>query len=435
MNLRISPVPVLEGEIEVPGDKSISHRALLLNALARGRAQVRNLGPGADVQATRRCLEALGVRVEADNGVMVVEGVGGAFREPEDVLDAGNSGTTLRLLAGVLAAQPFLSLITGDASLRSRPMGRIVEPLRLMGAQLWGRKGDSLPPLAIRGGALRGIKYPLPIPSAQVKSAILLAGLFASGRTEVEEPLPSRDHTERLLSRMGVPVERQGSRVALSALSSPLAPLDLTVPGDLSSAAYFLVAGLVHPRARLRVRGVGVNPTRSGLLDALKEMGARLSLENLREEGGEPVADLVVESSQLQAISLGAETIPRLIDEVPVLAVAATQARGTTTIRGAEELRVKESDRLAGMARGLSLMGARVEELPDGLAIHGPTPLQGARVDSQGDHRLAMALGVAALLAQGETLIERAEAVDISYPGFFYVLKGLGASSLARRQE
>ena len=435
MNLRISPVPVLEGEIEVPGDKSISHRALLLNALARGRAQVRNLGPGADVQATRRCLEALGVRVEADNGVMVVEGVGGAFREPEDVLDAGNSGTTLRLLAGVLAAQPFLSLITGDASLRSRPMGRIVEPLRLMGAQLWGRKGDSLPPLAIRGGALRGIKYPLPIPSAQVKSAILLAGLFASGRTEVEEPLPSRDHTERLLSRMGVPVERQGSRVALSALSSPLAPLDLTVPGDLSSAAYFLVVGLVHPRARLRVRGVGVNPTRSGLLDALKEMGARLSLENLREEGGEPVADLVVESSQLQAISLGAETIPRLIDEVPVLAVAATQARGTTTIRGAEELRVKESDRLAGMARGLSRMGARVEELPDGLAIHGPTPLQGARVDSQGDHRLAMALGVAALLAQGETLIEGAEAVDISYPGFFHVLKGLGASSLARRQE
>jgi len=428
MKVTITPPHRLEGVVALPGDKSISHRALLLNAVALGKARLRNLGPGADVLSTIACLRALGVNIELEGGEAVVRGVGGELVEPQDVLQAGNSGTTLRLLAGLLAARPFLSLITGDASLRSRPMDRVIVPLRQMGASIWGRGGDSLPPLAIRGGKLKGIHYRLPLPSAQVKSALLLAGLFAQGGMEIVEPVPSRDHTERLLLRMGASISKEGDRISLEPLASPLPALDIEVPGDISSAAFFLAAGALHPQASLRLGGVGVNPTRTGFLEVMRAMGASLRLEAPREEGGEPVADLEAETSHLEGVEVGGEIIPRLIDEVPVLVVVATQARGRTIIRGAGELRVKESDRIAFTTRELNRMGAGIEELPDGFIIQGPVPLKGAEVDSRGDHRLAMALAVAGLVARGETTILRAEAADVSYPGFFQTLKHLGKS-------
>jgi len=428
MKVTITPPPRLEGGVALPGDKSISHRALLLNAIARGKARLRNLGPGADVLSTITCLRALGVNIELEGGEAVVMGGGGELVEPQDVLQAGNSATTLRLLAGLLATRPFLSLITGDASLRSRPMDRVIVPLRQMGASIWGRGGDSLPPLAIRGGKLKGIHYRLPLPSAQVKSALLLAGLFSQGGMEIVEPVPSRDHTERLLLRMGAPIRKEGDRISLEPLASPLLTLDMEVPGDISSAAFFLAAGAIHPQASLRLGGVGVNPTRTGFLEVMRAMGASLHLEAPREEGGEPVADLEAKTSHLEGVEVGGEIIPRLIDEVPVLVVVATQARGRTIIRGAGELRVKESDRIAFTTRELNRMGAGIEELPDGFIIQGPTPLKGAEVDSRGDHRLAMALAVAGLVARGETTILRAEAADVSYPGFFQTLQHLGKS-------
>jgi 3-phosphoshikimate 1-carboxyvinyltransferase len=428
MKVNIAPPPRLEGEVAPPGDKSISHRALLLNAIARGKARLRNLGPGADVLSTVTCLRALGVRIELEGGEAVVRGIGLGLVEPQDVLQAGNSATTLRLLAGLLSAQPFLSVITGDASLRSRPMDRVIVPLRQMGAQIWGRGGDNLPPLAIRGGGLKGIQYRLPLPSAQVKSAVLLAGLLAKGGTEIVEPVPSRDHTERLLLRMGATIRKEGERISLEPLGSPLPTLDIDVPGDISSAAFFLAVGALHPQASLRLLGVGVNPTRTGFLEVMRSMGASLRMENQREEGGEPLADLEVKTCHLDGLEVGGEIIPRLIDELPVLAVVATQARGRTIIRGAGELRVKESDRIAITTRELNRMGAGIEELPDGFIIQGPTPLKGAEVDSCGDHRLAMALAVAALVARGETTILGAEAADVSYPGFFQTLQHLGKS-------
>jgi 3-phosphoshikimate 1-carboxyvinyltransferase len=303
-------------------------------------------------------------------------------------------------------------------------MERIIEPLRLMGAQIWGRGNDGFPPLAIRGQQLKGIEYHLPpadtpAPFAQIKSAILLAGLFATGETVIVESVTSRDHTERLLLRMGASIKQEGKRVSLKPLTSPRTPLDIEVPGDISSAAFFLVAGAIHPRAHLRILGVGINPTRTGLLDVMRSMGANFKTANIREEGGETVADIEVTSSDLQSVEFGADIIHRLIDEIPVIAVAATQASGTTIIRGAAELRFKESDRITTTANELNRMGARVEELPDGLVIHGPTPLMGTEVNSHGDHRLAMALAVAAMAAKGETIIMGGEAADVSYPSFF----------------
>lgn len=416
----------LRAEIIPPGDKSISHRAAIFNSLADGEARVTNFSPGADCQDTINCLKALGVDIEGPAGTpptLLIHGRGKhSLREPEDVLNAGNSGTTIRLLGGLLAAQPFLAIITGDSSLRSRPMRRLVEPLRLMGAQVWGRGGDSLAPLAIKGGNLKGISYSLPVASAQIKSAILLASLYAQGDSSLREAAPSRDHTERLLRAMGVRIESEGLQVSLS--PPPLLhPIDLRVPGDLSAAAFWLVAASIHKDAQIRVLGCGLNPTRSGLIEVLQAMGARLDIGNHREEGGEPIADLAAESSVLRGIDIAGAIIPSLIDEIPLLAVAATQAQGITKIRDAAELRVKESDRISALVRELSKMGAHIEELPDGMIIYGNRQLQGAEVDSHGDHRLAMTLGVAALVAKGKTVIHNAESVGISYPGFWQDLE------------
>jgi 3-phosphoshikimate 1-carboxyvinyltransferase len=417
----LRPARGLSGAVEVPGDKSISHRALLLNALASGSARVRGLGLGADVRSTWRCLEALGVRIEAagDDGC-VVHGVGlSGLREPDDVLDAGNSGTTMRLLSGVLAGQPFLTVLTGDASLRRRPMGRVLDPLRAMGAQAWARAGGTLAPLAIRGGSLGGLDYALPVASAQLKSALLLAGLYGAGPTHLQEPATSRDHTERMLRAQGVPLRVEGLDLALTPPSDPLRPLDLQVPGDFSSAAYWLVAACVHPAARVTVRNVGLNPGRTGLLEVLGEMGARITVGDVQDAGGEPLADLTAESSELRGVSIGGALIPRLLDEVPILAVAMAVARGPSRIDDAGELRVKESDRLQAVAAELGRLGAAVEELPDGLVFAGGSRLVGATVESHDDHRLAMALAIAALVADGETTITAADSVAISYPAFW----------------
>ncbi len=419
----------LEGEIELPGDKSITHRAIILNSIAAGEARLCNYLPGADCLSTVNCLRALGVAIEeldSSPPTLLVHGAGATGpKEPANVIDAGNSGTTMRLLTGLLAAQPFFSVITGDDSLRFRPMGRVVQPLRLMGAQIWGRGSDSLAPLAIRGQMLSGISYPLPVASAQLKSALLLAGLFARGTTTLTEPAPSRDHTERQLQAMGARIKKEGKQISLEPSSSPLKAQDVNIPGDLSAGAYWMVAGSIHSKAKVRIPGCGVNPTRTGILDALSGMGARIQRLNQRTEGGEPMADIHVEPSDLVGIELSGEIIPRIIDEIPVLAVAACCAKGKTVIRDAAELRVKESDRIATTARELMKMGAHIEELPDGMIIHGGAPLKGAAVESHGDHRLAMSLAIAALVAEGETVIQDAEVVDISYPGFWEHLEAL----------
>ena len=428
---KIAPCSRLEGEIALPGDKSISHRAVILNSLARGEAKIDNCSPGGDCLATVNCLRALGVKIRrggaANFPTLLVSG--GGLEEAKNVLNAENSGTTMRLLAGLLSSQPFLSVITGDASLRSRPMGRLIEPLRLMGARIWGRGGDSLAPLVIKGGKLRGTDYRLPVPSAQVKSAILLAGLFAQSDTVLHQLVLSRDHTERMLKQMGASLEIQGNAISLMPLTHPLSSLSLHIPGDISSAAYFLVAGAIHPNARIIIRNCGINPTRTGIIDVLVAMGAKLKVEKERWEANEPLADIVVESSQLRGIEIGGESIPRLIDEIPVLAVAGCVARGQTIIREAGELRVKESDRIATVSRELSRLGAEIEELPDGMIIHGGKPLVGAGVDSHGDHRLAMSLAVAGLIAKGETTINRSQVAGISYRSFWQDLLSLRAET------
>jgi 3-phosphoshikimate 1-carboxyvinyltransferase len=407
------------GEVRVPGDKSISHRALLLGALAHGTTEVRGLLRGEDCRATLAALCALGIEiVETGDGAVQVRGGGpDGMREPESVLDAGNSGTTLRLLAGLLAGRPFCSVLTGDASLRRRPMRRVVDPLRAMGATVLGRAEGGLAPLTIRGGGLRGIAWTSPIASAQVKSAILLAALQADGETTVQEPMLSRDHTERMLTAFGVPLRRVGSSVTAGG-GARLSGIAVAVPGDLSSAAFFLVAAAAQPGSYLCIRDVGVNPTRTGLLDVLQRMGAAVQQEGTRMEAGEPVADIVVRGARLRGVSVGAELIPRLIDEVPALTVAALLADGETAIRGAGELRVKEVDRIAAVAEEFGRLGAAVSATEDGLRIRGGARLRGAAVSSRGDHRMAMSLAVAALFADGETVVRDVACADTSFPGF-----------------
>lgn len=420
----------LRGSIEAPGDKSISHRAAILNAIAQGEAAVENFQGGADCLATLRCLRALGVRIDWDGqGTLRIQGDGRfGLRESADVLNAGNSATTMRLLAGLLAGQPFFSVLTGDASLRSRPMERVVEPLRGMGARIQGRAGGARPPLAIEGGSLRGIRYRLPVASAQVKSALSLAALYGEGETVLEEPAPSRDHTERMLRAMGAEVlgEEDGG-LRISPPQRELTPLSLRVPGDISAAAFWMVAAAAHPDAEIRLAGVGVNPSRSGIIDALAGMGASIALEEERTWGCEPVADIVVRSSSLRGTVIEGSLIPRLIDEIPVLAVAACLAEGETVIRQAGELRLKESDRIRTTVRELRRLGAGIQELADGMVIQGTGCLKGGACGSHGDHRLAMTLAVAGLLAQGETVVRGAEASSISYPGFWHHLEELSS--------
>jgi 3-phosphoshikimate 1-carboxyvinyltransferase len=418
----------LEGEVVPPGDKSISHRAAILNSLARGKAEIDNFAPGADCLSTVKCLKALGVKIgrkgSPDSPTLSVSGTGeDGLKEASNVLDAQNSATTMRLLGGLLASQPFLSVITGDASLRNRPMGRLIEPLRLMGADVSGRGRDAFAPLVIKGRKLRGIDFTLPVPSAQIKSAILLAALFALGDTVLHQTIPCRDHTERMLRRMGASLESKGNSISVLPLNSPLTSLSMRVPGDISSAAYFLVAAAIHPNARIVIRDCGINHTRTGIIDILLAMGAKLKIDHERLEAGEPLADIVVESSELKGIEVGGDIIPRLIDEIPALAVAGCVARGKTVIKDAGELRVKESDRIATVVNELSRLGARIEPLPDGMTIYGGTPLSGTEVDSHFDHRLAMSLAIAGLIARGETTIKHAQVAQVSYPAFWQTLQ------------
>lgn len=429
MNLVTHPADGLYGTAAVPGDKSISHRAALFAALAEGTSVIENFLPGGDCLATVGCLRALGVPVtELSLTTLQIEGVGlHGLQEPAAPLDCVNSGTTMRLLAGLLAGQRFFSVLAGSPQLTRRPMARVVEPLRRMGATIYGRQEGRLAPLAIQGSRLGGTDYALPVASAQVKSAILLAGLYGSGLAIVREPGPSRDHTERMLAAMGAPVTVLGPVISSERPQAALRPLAITVPGDLSSAAFLLAAAVLVPGGQVTITGVGVNPTRTGILDILQQMGAELVVENGRLEAGEPVADVTVRHSPLRGVEVGGAMIPRAIDELPVLAVLATQARGRTVVRDAAELRVKETDRIATVAAELRRLGAAVEERPDGFVVEGPARLQSAPVSSHGDHRLAMALAVAGLVAKGALLIEDTACIADSYPGFVRALRKLGA--------
>ena len=422
MRRNVSPAKTVRGVISPPGDKSISHRAAIFNAIAAGDATVEGFQRGADCMSTLRCLRALGVGWLLDNeGTLHITGVGrGGLREPASVLNCGNSGTTMRLLAGLLAGQPFFSVLTGDSSLRSRPMRRVIDPLSQMGARIAGRDGGTKAPLAVQGRRLQGISYEMPVASAQVKSALVLAGLFAGGETALTEPGPTRDHPERMLQAMGADIRfGEGPQVSVRPLERELNALSLRVPGDISAAAPWLVLGAVHPDAELRLKAVCVNPTRTGIIDALQAMGADLRIEEERTWGAEPVADIVVRSSSLQGTVIGGDLVPRAVDELPLLALAGCLAAGETVIKDAQELRVKESDRIATTAAALRRMGAEIEERPDGFAISGGGGLRGARVSSHGDHRLAMMLAVAGAVADTETDIRTSEAVAVSYPMFW----------------
>lgn len=428
----------LQGAVAVPGDKSISHRALLLGAIARGETSIGGLLAAADVERTAACLAAMGVAIgPLDAPIVRVHGVGlRGLAPPTDDLYCGNSGTTMRLLLGILAGQGFAARLAGDESLSRRPMDRVAQPLGRMGAAVSGRTERCLPPVEVQGGALRGLRYHSPVASAQVKSAVLLAGLYADGETSVTEPYHSRDHTERMLCAFGADVSRDGLTTTVRGLGGgdpstssgqALRGCAVAVPGDISSAAFPLAAALVVEGSQVRVEGVGTNPTRTGMLDVLRAMGAEISQSDEETEGREPVATITARGSRPRGCDIGPELVPRLIDELPVLCVVAALAQGTTNIGGAQELRVKESDRLEAMATELSKMGAHIQERPDGLVIEGVEGLRGAEVNGRGDHRVAMALAVAGLAAQGETVVSGAEGIGASFPGFVTVMRTIEA--------
>ena len=423
MAITVTQPSTLRGVIKAPGDKSISHRSVIFNSLAKGDAVVTNFSPGEDCTSTVDIMRALGVNVgrtpSADDSgdSLRIRGAADGLTEPAVILDAGNSGTTMRLMSGVLGGRDMLAVLTGDSSLNSRPMGRIVEPLRQMGAIIRGRQNDTLAPLVFAGGDLTGIEYRLPVASAQLKSTLILAALRAGGQTQLHEIGQSRDHTERMLTAMGAQIEVDGLSISIS--PGPLSSADVHVPGDISSAAFWMVAAAVHPDAELCITDVGVNPTRSGVLEALGSMGANIALENVKEVAGEPVADIVVKSSRLKGIEISGGILPLLMDEVPVLAVAAAMAEGTTTIRDAEELRVKETDRIEATIAWLRGAGIQCEGHPDGMTIEGAGRIAGGSFDSSDDHRLAMSLGIAGLVSDKPITITDAEVAGISYPGFW----------------
>ena len=419
---RIGPAPRFRGEIRVPGDKSLSHRLAILGALAEGRSRFSGFASGRDCRSTLDCLRALGVGIAHTGTVVEIAGRGPqGLRAPRADMDCGNSGSTMRMFSGVLAGRPFRSVLDGDPSLRARPMERVAAPLRAMGARI--ATTEARAPIVIDGGPLLGVTHRPEVASAQVKAAILLAGLQAEGPTTVVEPEATRDHTERLLPCFGVPVRREGLAVAVDG-PARLAPFEMDVPGDPSSAAFFVVAALVVPGARVRVDGVLLNPSRVAFLDVLRRMGAEVRVGMEREQP-EPRGWIEAETSTLRATEIASAEIPALIDELPILGVAAAFACGRTTVAGAGELRAKESDRIAALAEGLRALGATVGERPDGFMVEGGAPLHGARVHGRGDHRIAMALAVAALAARGETVVEDAECADVSFPGFFDLLAGL----------
>ncbi len=419
----------LRGVIHVPGDKSISHRAVIFNAIAEGNAQITNFLTGADCLSTLACIQALGVEVSRHDDTVYISGVGlRGLKEPTDLLDCGNSGTTLRLLSGLLAGRPLFAVLTGDASLRSRPQRRIVTPLRALGASIDGRDAGDRAPLAIRGAYGKGGSYSLPVASAQVKSALLLSGIAGDGSLTLSGRIDSRDHTERMLSAMGIDLQIGREQIVLHPPSHPVFPypLSLRVPGDPSSAAFWWVAAAIHPDAELTTPGICLNPSRTGALDVLRAMGAAIEITNQRKEGNEEIGDVTVRSSQLRGTPISGSLIPRLIDEIPVLAVAAAVAEGDTLISDAQELRAKETDRIATVAAGLDALGVTAEATRDGMGLTGAGgPLRGAQLASYDDHRLAMTWAVAALAARGETTIVGADAVAVSYPTFWETLRAV----------
>ncbi|AGA69771.1 3-phosphoshikimate 1-carboxyvinyltransferase [Desulfitobacterium dichloroeliminans LMG P-21439] len=421
--IRIHPIKKVQGEIQVPGDKSISHRAALFGGMAQGETHLTNFLPGQDCLSTLECLRKLGVEWERKDTEVWINGQGFEhWREPQDVLDVGNSGTTMRLILGVLSGCPFSVTLTGDSSIRSRPMGRVTMPLQEMGARILGRQDGKYAPLTIQGGSLLGIQFHSPVASAQVKSAILLAGLNAQGETTVTEPFLSRDHTERMLRGFGVPVISEGNTAKIKG-GAKLLGQEVSIPGDISSAAFFLVLGSLVSQGELLIQNVGMNKTRTGILDALWQMGADIQVEDEREECGEPRANLRVRPAQLHGIEIQGAMIPRLIDEIPILAVAASLAKGVTMIRDAAELRVKETDRIAMVAQGMEALGADIQELHDGLQIKGISQLKGGRASSYGDHRLAMAWVVAGLLSKEGLSLEGMEAASVSFPNFLDLIE------------
>ncbi len=415
----------LKGTLHIPGDKSISHRAVMFGALAKGDTRITNFLQGADCLSTISCFSKMGIHIENNTDSVIVYGKGlHGLSKPTETLDVGNSGTTTRLISGILAGQNFSSRLTGDDSIQKRPMGRIITPLTKMDADISSEKGNGCAPLLINGKPLKAIHYQSPVASAQVKSCILLAGLYADGETSVTEPALSRNHTELMLSSFGASIKSQGTTATI-APDPLLIGQDIQVPGDISSAAFFIAAALIVPGSEICIKHVGINPTRDGIIKVCKAMGANIKLENQRIIGGEPVADLIVSHSSLHGTVIEGEIIPTLIDEIPVIAVLAAYADGTTIIRNAEELKVKESNRLDIMVKSLSAMGVDMEGTDDGMIIHGGKPLHGAVIDSYLDHRIAMAFAVASLGTEGTTTIHRADCVDISYPTFYKDLEML----------
>ena len=416
----------ISGEITVPGDKSISHRAVMFGSMAKGKVSISGFLPGADCLSTIICFQKMGVSIEQSGDRVTIDSQGlEGLVEPHEVLDVGNSGTTIRLMAGILAGRPFHSTLIGDESIARRPMRRVIQPLRQLGARIDGRSDGEFTPLSIRGGQLQGIDYHSPVASAQVKSAILLAGLQASGKTTVYEPHLSRDHTERMLSSFGIELHSFKGGVSIEGGQTLQQQEEIRVPGDISSAAFMLAAAAIVPNSSLLIKNVGMNPSRTGIIDVLKEMGATLEIQNEREESGEPVADLYIEYSQLKGIEISGSIIPRLIDEIPIIAVMATQAEGTTVIKDASELKVKETNRIDVMVTELQKMGAKVEPTEDGMVIYGLQSLKGATCHSHGDHRIGMSMAIAGLVAEGETSVEEEEAIDVSFPGFETLLSTL----------
>jgi 3-phosphoshikimate 1-carboxyvinyltransferase len=416
----------LRGEITLPGDKSISHRAVIIGSLAKGAVKVKGLSSGEDNRRTISAFKQMGVDIEEEGGgELTIQGKGlFALREPSQVIDAGNSGTTIRLLTGLLSGQNFFSVISGDSSLNQRPMKRVIDPLSRMGARIVGREGGNFAPLAITGGNLKAIQYQLPVASAQVKSAIILAGLYAEGVTGVTEPSLTRDHTERMLAYFGVNLERKGNCIRVRG-GMQWEGREVIVPGDISSAAFFIVAATIIPNSEITIRGIGINPARTGFLEILKRMGASIEIVDERENSGEPVADVVVRSSKLKGTEIRGEIIPRVIDEIPVLSIAASFAEGETVIRDAKELRVKETDRIKAIASELKKFGVSVEEHEDGIVVTGREHTKGSHCQSYGDHRMAMSLIIAGLASDGETVVDDTECIRTSFPQFMETLKAI----------
>lgn len=424
--MKFKKASLLRGEITIPGDKSISHRAVMFGALSDGTTEVTNFLQGADCLSTIDCFRRLGIAIENTSKRILIHGKGlHGLTAPAEILDTGNSGTTTRLISGILSGQKFESILNGDASIQSRPMKRIIEPLSQMGADIVSIKGNGCAPLRIREtSSLHGIHYNSPVASAQVKSAIMLAGLYADSPTSVTEPYISRNHTELMLSGFGAKIKTEGTTATIQP-NPHLEGMKVDVPGDISSAAYFIAAGLIIPGSEILIKNVGINPTRDGILKVVREMGADITLMNEKNSSGEPTADLLIRYSPLKAVTIGGAVIPTLIDELPIIAVLSCFAEGTTIIKDAQELKVKESNRIDVMVQNLSAMGAHIEATDDGMIIEGGHPLHGAVIDSKLDHRIAMSFAIAALCSDGETEILGADCVKISYPNFYETLEGL----------